>query len=151
MAFPPGRSGWAVATYFCTMPKRFGLPKSERSKSRKQIDALFAAGKSFAQFPIRVSYQLMPAAEKTGLQIGVTASKRHFRKAVDRNRVKRLLREAYRLQKEDVLLQLKTAQKSGIVFFIYTGSTITPFTTIKEAMAKCLKRLSTIAANENPS
>jgi ribonuclease P protein component len=133
------------------MPKRFGLPKSERLKSRKQIDALFAGGKSFAQAPIRVSYQLMPSAEKGGLQIGVTASKRNFKKAVDRNRIKRLLREAYRLQKEDVLLQLKTSQKSGIVFFIYIDKTIVSFVTIKEAMAKCLKRLSTIAANENSS
>jgi len=136
---------------FLLMPKRFGLPKSERLKSRKQIDALFAGGKSFAQFPIRVSYQLSSAAEKSGLQIGVTASKRYFKKAVDRNRIKRLLREAYRLQKGDVLLQLKTAQKSGIVFFIYTDKTIVSFITIKEAMAKCLKRLSSIAANENPS
>lgn len=133
------------------MPKRFGLAKSERLKSRKQIDALFAGGKSFSQYPIRVSYQFAPAAEKSGLQIGVTASKRNFKKAVDRNRIKRLLREAYRLQKEDVLLQLKTSQKSGIVFFIYTDKSIASFVTIKEAMVKCLKRLSTIAANETPS
>jgi ribonuclease P protein component len=133
------------------MPKRFGLPKSERLKSRKQIDALFSGGKSFAQAPIRVSYQLTPSAEGSGLQIGVTASKRTFKKAVDRNRIKRLLREAYRLQKEDVLFQLQSSQKSGIVFFIYTDKTIAPFETIKLAMEKCLKRLGTIAANENPS
>ncbi|HVF80804.1 MAG TPA: ribonuclease P protein component [Flavisolibacter sp.] len=132
------------------MPKRFGLPKSERLKGRKQIDALFAGGKSFSQFPIRVSYQFT-LSEKGGLQIGVTASKRHFKKAVDRNRIKRLLREAYRLQKEEVLLQLNSIQKSGIVFFIYTDKSIAPFADIKLAMAKCLKRLSTIAANENPS
>ncbi len=131
------------------MPKRFGLSKLERLKSRKQIDALFKGGKSFAQFPIRVSYQFWPSAEKSGLQIGVTASKRHFKKAMDRNRIKRLLRETYRLQKEDVLLQLKTSQKRGIVFFIYTDKTILSFITIKEAMAKCLKRLSSMAANEN--
>jgi ribonuclease P protein component len=134
---------------FLLMPKRFGLPKSERLKSRKQIDSLFAGGKSFSQAPIRVSYQLAPSAEKNGLQIGVTASKKHFKKSVDRNRIKRLLREAYRLQKEEVLLQLKTSRKTGIAFFIYTDKTIAPFATVKLAMAKCLKRLSTIAANEN--
>lgn len=133
------------------MPKRFGLSKSERLKSRKQIDALFAGGKNFSQFPIRVSYQLMPAADKPVLQIGVTASKRYFKKAVDRNRIKRLLREAYRLQKEEMLLTLKTSQKSGIAFFIYTDKTIAPFVTIKEAMAKCLKRLSSIVQSENPT
>jgi ribonuclease P protein component len=132
------------------MAKRFGLSKKERLKSRKQIDGLFATGKSFAQFPIRVSYQFIPAANESLLQIGVTASKRHFKKAVDRNRIKRLLREAYRLQKEEVLLHLVKAKKSGAVFFIYTDKTVAPFLTIKEAMAKCLKRLSVIAANENP-
>jgi hypothetical protein len=55
------------------------------------------------------------------------------------------------LQKEDVLLQLKKSQKAGIAFFIYTDKTIVSFVTIKETMAKCLKRLSSIAANENPS
>ncbi len=145
-----GRDG-QLLLIFAPMSKRFGLPKSERLKSRKQIDALFSGGKSFSQYPIRVTYQWLPAAEQSGLKIGVTASKRNFKKAVDRNRIKRLLREAYRLQKEDVLLQLKTLQKSGIIFFIYTDKAIAPFLTIKEAMAKCLKRLSAIAANEIPS
>jgi ribonuclease P protein component len=142
--------GWRGFT-FALMPKRFGLPKSERLKSRKQIDALFAGGKSFLQTPVRVSYQFMPSADKNGLQIGVTASKRHFKKSVDRNRIKRLLREAYRLQKEDVLLTLKDSQKTGIVFFIYTDKTIASFETIKATMAKCLQRLSKIAQSENPS
>ncbi len=93
----------------------------------------------------------MPAAEKSGLQIGVTASKRHFKKAVDRNRIKRLLREAYRLQKEEVLLALKASQKAGIAFFIYTDKTITDFETIKMAMVKCLQRLSRMIQSENPS
>ena len=136
---------------FAAMPKRFGLSKSERLKSRKQIDGLFATGRSFSQFPIRVSYQLMPATEKPVLQIGVTASKRYFKKAVDRNRIKRLLREAYRLQKESLLVLLNKKGKSGIAFFIYTDKTIASFATIKEAMTKCIQRLSKIAQNENPS
>ncbi len=130
------------------MPKPFGLSKTERLKSRKQIDELFEKGRGFSQFPIRVSYQFTTAVDGPLLQIGVTASKRHFKKAVDRNRIKRLLREAYRLQKQLVLPALEVSGKSGIVFFIYTDKTILPFATIKEAMAKCLKRLHTIALNE---
>lgn len=133
------------------MVKRFGFPKSERLKSRKQIDALFEQGKSFAVFPIRVTYQFFPNAEKAGLQVGVSASKRFFKKAVDRNRIKRLLREAYRLQKEDLQTQLKTTGIQGIVFFLYTDKTVASFDVVKIAVAKCLKKLSVIANSESPA
>jgi ribonuclease P protein component len=64
------------------MVKRFGLPETERLKSRKQIDALFAQGKGFAVYPIRVTYRFAAVEPKKGLQIGVTASKRLFKKAL---------------------------------------------------------------------
>src|SRR5689334_5548279 len=99
------------------MPKRFGFPKAERLKSRKQIEALFAGGKSVSVFPVRAVYELLPA-EEPGLKVGVSASKRYFKKAVDRNRIKRLLRETYRLQKEELVLQVKEAGLSGAVFFL---------------------------------
>jgi ribonuclease P protein component len=130
------------------MAKRFGLPKTERLKSRKQIDTLFAGGKGFSVFPIRVMYQFFPAGEQSHLQIGVTASKRSFKKAVDRNRIKRLLREAYRLQKEALQNTLKEAGKSGVVFFLYTGKTLPSFAEVKEVMAKGLKKLEVIASRE---
>ncbi|HET7898099.1 MAG TPA: ribonuclease P protein component [Flavisolibacter sp.] len=133
------------------MAKRFGLPASERLKSRKQIDGLFAARKGFAVFPIRVMYQLAPADEQAGLQIGVSASKRSFKKAVDRNRIKRLLREAYRLQKEPIQAQMKTAGRRGLVFFLYTDKSVASFDEIRAAMAKCLKKLSGIVAHEHTS
>lgn len=132
------------------MAKRFGLPQSERLKSRKQIDSLFKEGKGFSVFPVRVMYQVTRPEADSSLQIGVTASKRYFKKAVDRNRIKRLLREAYRLQKEELLAQVKTSGKQVIVFFLYTDKTIASFDTIKTAMAKCLKKLGAIAGNENP-
>ena len=133
------------------MVKRFGLPETERLKSRKQIDALFAQGKGFAVYPIRVTYQFAAVEPKKGLQIGVTASKRLFKKAVDRNRVKRLLREAYRLQKEELKMGLEAAGKSGAIFFLYTGKTLPEFDGIKTAMAKCLKKLIAILSSESPS
>jgi ribonuclease P protein component len=130
------------------MEKRFGLPSSERLKSRKQIDTLFAGGKSFAVFPVRVTYRFA-SAPSGGLQIGVTASKRNFKKAVDRNRIKRLLREAYRLQKEEMQQQLKESNQHGDVFFLYTGKTVPTFEEVKTAIAKCLKKLRAIASSEN--
>lgn len=132
------------------MTKRFGFPKAERLKSRKQIENLFAEGKSFSVFPIRVTYRFF-SHEESGLQVGVTASKKYFKKAVERNRIKRLLREAYRLQKEDIRTQLKYTGKRGVVFFVYTDKTIASFDVIQAAMAKCLKRLSNTAGNEATS
>ncbi len=130
------------------MVKRFGLPKTERLKSRKQIDNLFAGGKGFSVFPIRVTY-LFLKEEESGVKMGVTVSKRNFKKATDRNRVKRLLREAYRLQKEELQAALQANAKTAAVFFIYTGQAIVPFADVKTAMAKCLKKLSVIANSEN--
>ena len=130
------------------MVKRFGLSKAERLKSRKQIDRLFAGGKGFSVFPIRVTY-LFSKGEESEVKMGVTVSKRNFKKANDRNRIKRLLREAYRLQKEELQTLVKAQQKSAAVFFIYTGKTIAPFQEITIAMAKCLKKLHVIANSEN--
>jgi ribonuclease P protein component len=131
--------------------KRFGFGRKEKLKSRKKIEELFLNGKNFSVFPLRVTYQLLPS-EETIVQVGVTAGKKYFKKAVDRNRIKRLIREAYRLQKNDLIEVLKQKKLKGFLFFMYTDKTIASFSTIKEAMNKALKRLEKLAAaNENPS
>ena len=78
--------------------KRFGFGRKEKLKSRKQIDELFLQGKSFSVYPLRVTYRFI-SSDTPGVQVGVTAGKKYFKRAVDRNRMKRLMREAYRLQK----------------------------------------------------
>ncbi len=132
------------------MPKRFGFPKAERLKSRKQIDGLFADGTAVSVFPVRAVYKFS-ASETAGVKAGVSVSKRHFKKAVDRNRIKRLLREAYRLQKEKLVVKTNEAGVSGTVFFLYTDKTMADFETVKAAMGKCLHRLTKTLYRENPS
>jgi ribonuclease P protein component len=141
-----------AASYFCTMPvKRFGFGRKEKLKSRKKIEELFLAGKNFSAFPLRVTYQFEPE-EETVIQVGVTAGKKYFKKAVDRNRIKRLTRESYRLQKNDLVEVLKQKGLKGFLFFMYTDKTIASFSVIKEAMNKCLQRLIKLAeTNENHS
>ena len=135
------------------MAKTFGLSKNEKLKSRKAVEELFARGKSQKIFPIRVSYQFLPAEtdEQTGLQIGVSVSKRYFKKAVDRNRIKRLLREAYRLQKNELLQLIKAQNQKGFVFFIYTDKTLPDYKTVFDAMTKCLESLKRKISSEKPS
>lgn len=131
--------------------KRYGFGRKEKLKSRKQIEELFLNGKNFSVYPLRVTYQFLPS-EETVVQVGVTAGKKYFKKAVDRNRIKRLIREAYRLQKNDLVETLKQKRQKGFLFFVYTDKTIASFSVITGAMSKALKRLKKITeANENPS
>lgn len=131
--------------------KRFGFGRKEKLKSRKQIEELFLSGKSLSVFPLRVTYQFLPS-EETIVQVGVVAGKKYFKRAVDRNRIKRLIREAYRLQKNDLTELLKQKHQKGFLFFTYTDKTIPSFITIKETMSKCLKRLEKFTAtNESLS
>lgn len=78
------------------------LGKRERLSGHKQIDALFGGGsQSVTVYPIRAVYRLSACSEgQPPVGLLVSVPKRHFKHAVDRNRVKRQLREAYRLQKQ---------------------------------------------------
>jgi ribonuclease P protein component len=135
------------------MAKRYGFGKKDKLKSRKQIETLFATGKSFTVPPLRVTYKFFPVVNDVHLQAGVTASKKYYKKAVDRNRIKRLIREAYRLQKADLATHLAQSKLTGHVFFIYTAREILSFTEINRAMEQCLKRLEQKATHthENPA
>ncbi|WP_447635517.1 ribonuclease P protein component [Flavobacterium microcysteis] len=74
-------------------------PKSEKLKSRTTIDTMFRGGKSVSKFPLRLVYKKEVLEEGQKLKIGVSVSKKYFKKAVDRNYFKRVLRETYRLNK----------------------------------------------------
>lgn len=76
-----------------------GFPRQEKLKSRKIIERLFTEGKSVSKFPLRLVFLKTDLPEEVRIQATVSVSKRNFKKAVDRNRIKRLLREAYRLNK----------------------------------------------------
>ena len=125
------------------MRKQFTLGKDERLKSRKQIEKLFAQGKSFVVNPYRIYFLVHgPRPMDHGLQFGVGVSAKNFKKAVDRNRIKRLTREAWRLQKNELSEKIKTTRMQLNVFFIYTGKELPDFTIVKDKVAVALKKLS---------
>lgn len=98
------------------MVKTFSYSVKEKLKSRKLLDELFASGKSFSVFPIRVIYKEIEEMIDFPVKAGVGASIRHYKKAVDRNRIKRIMRESYRLNKQP-LIDFAVAQNKRIVVF----------------------------------
>lgn len=137
---------------------RYTLGKTERLKSRKSIELLFKEGKSLAIYPFRILYQFKEAAPGLVinletytppiLQAGFTVSSRHFKRAVDRNRIKRLMREAYRLQKIELML-LPELQKYYLeVFIIYTGKEVPAYKIVFEKTAAILNRLIRITSEK---
>jgi ribonuclease P protein component len=128
-----------------SVKKQFTLGKNERLKSRKQIEQLFDKGKSFVVAPFRVYFivnsELPIQRVESGLKFGTGVSAKNFKKAVDRNRIKRLTREAWRLQKNEIREKAKETQRPLNVFFIYTGKELPDFTTVKDKVAIALKKL----------
>jgi ribonuclease P protein component len=140
------------------MASSFTLGKEERLKSRKLIERVFREGKSFALFPFRVYYIPLPVDVVPGdsgapmagtstprsfqcLQAGFGASSRNFKRAVDRNRIKRLSREAYRLQKQPLYEWLKEKDQALAVFFIYTGKELPTYEIVREKIGLALQKL----------
>jgi ribonuclease P protein component len=94
----------------------FTYPKNERLKSKTTIGLLFSEGKSVSKYPLRLVYRQAEVNQEEKIKIGVSVSKKYFKKAVDRNYFKRVLRETYRLNKH---LLLDNIQESYSLMFFY--------------------------------
>lgn len=81
----------------------FTYPKNEKLKSKTTIGLLFSEGKSVSKYPLRLVYYTGDLGDDQKLKMGVSVSKKYFKKAVDRNYFKRILRETYRLNKHLLL------------------------------------------------
>jgi ribonuclease P protein component len=94
------------------------LGKQERLKSKKLIEKLYSEGSSVKTFPLRMMFLQTAHTSDFPCQVGVSVAKRNFKKAPDRNRLKRLMRETYRLQKEIVYSNL---EKPYVFMISYIG------------------------------
>lgn len=119
--------------------KLYGYSKEQKLKSLKLIDAVFKEGKSVAAYPLRMFY--LPGNPQYVLQAGVGVSKKFFAHAVDRNRIKRLLREAWRLQKNEIEQKIISQELRFSIFINYTGKDLPAPGIVAAAMNKCLLKL----------
>ncbi len=117
----------------------FSFQKNERLCSKKIIDKLFAEGKTVFAYPLKFVYLETGLTTKTPAQAGFAVSKKSFKKAIQRNLIKRRMREAYRLNKQAFYGDLN--EKQVAVFFIFTGKEIADYVVIESAIKKGLKKL----------
>lgn len=118
------------------------IGKRERLKSRKAIAALFKGGHSAKAFPIRLVFRLVDAVDgEPPVRMGFVASKRSFKRAPDRNFVKRRMREAYRLGKSPLYEALAARGQHLEGMLIFTGRELPDQALLHRSWRKLLRRL----------
>lgn len=135
----------------------YSLPKQERIRLKKEIDELFTQGKGFVAYPLRCVYLLRHESEalqqsktvRSAMMVSV--GKRYFKRANKRNRVKRLIRETYRLSKPMWLSWLEAEQKELRIAFMFVGKELPEYRDIEKAMHKAFTKISTVTTSVQSS
>lgn len=121
----------------------FSFQKKERVCSKITFRKLIEGNLSVFQYPYKCFYYCSPIAEKEDCNaLAIAVPKRYFKRAVDRNRIKRLTREAYRLNNKSILFDYTIKQNRKIdVLFVYVGKDILPFKQIENQVVNILKTI----------
>jgi len=125
----------------------YTFKKEERLCNKKLIDGLFHNGSSFLCYPFKVSWIAAPATQAVPVQVLFAVSKRRYKRAVDRNLVKRRMREAYRVLKQQFLYNHLLASNQSIVLSIgFIGKEISDYSLMEKKMLKALLQVCTQTA-----
>jgi ribonuclease P protein component len=124
------------------MSKTYTFTKEERLCNKKLIDQLFHNGSSFLCYPFRISWLIAIDPQPFPAQVLFSVSKKRYKRAVDRNLIRRRIREAYRLHKQECLYSLLTDADKNIVFSIgFVGKEIAPYDFLEKKILKLLSQL----------
>ncbi len=115
--------------------------KSEHLCGEKRITRLFTQGEAFIAYPLRVVYLLEPKRDQESTSILVSVPKKRFKRAVKRNRLKRLMREAYRLNKQMLIEKLGDKQLQIHMAFNYVSDDVLEFAAVEKKMKLALQKL----------
>lgn len=129
----------------------FSFSKSERLKSKKLIEATFSVGQKFKAWPLMAKSMEAELPDDVRCRTLVSVSKRAFKRAVDRNRIKRLMREAWRLHKHTAYAALQKHEKQRALVLIYVGKELPTFEGIQASMQTLIaKMIEALEAPEPP-
>ena len=112
--------------------------REEKLKKKNLITELFASGKSASAFPLKMVYLENDHDSPFKVQAGVSVSKRNFKSAADRNRIKRLMRESYR--KNKYLIYNDDDTKKHILMFIYQAKSEVSYQIMEEKMIDLIQK-----------
>ena len=121
------------------MPFKFG--KAEHLKSEKSISLLITDGFSFVIFPLKIRWILVPKNEKISIKCAFSVPKRKFKKAVDRNYIKRIMREAYRTNKSELVSLFEKNELQMHLLLTFIGDDVPNFQYIESKIILTLQRL----------
>lgn len=123
-------------------PTRYKLGKKNRLHLNKEIDELFKKGSSFISYPLRIVYAIVDNNENVNDKVLVAVAKKYHRRANKRNRIKRLIRENYRLTKQSLIQELKLANNKTIhIALMCVSSKLPNYETIRISMDKAYKKI----------
>jgi ribonuclease P protein component len=119
----------------------YSFNKQQRLCSKKLIDQVFDQGQAVVKYPLKMVFLETQFSEVFPIKVGFSVPKKFQRKAVDRNLIKRRMREAYRLNKHLAVTDLNKSQKQYAVFIIYLSKEKTDFKSIQDKTIFLLRRL----------
>ncbi|MEI7501664.1 MAG: ribonuclease P protein component [Paludibacter sp.] len=123
------------------MNQNNSFPKSEHLCGEIRINELFTKGEAFMAYPLRVVYIVQPKTDDEPVSIMVSVPKKRFKRAVKRNRIKRLMREAYRLNKHILTDSILEKEKQIHIAFNYVSNDELDFVTIEKKIKQALQKL----------